>query len=143
MSESKDGFNVKVYGCIQKELKINQPKITLQKISKILEIDEKTSYVVDGKVLDPNEEIQLHDGIELECRLISKVEPIYHVKVFGCTQKELEFDKQIVTLSEVSKKAGLSEDTLYIIDGKSESASTEITLTDGIELECKKLGRDS
>lgn len=140
MNENKDdGFIVKIYGCIQKEFKIHKQKISLQEISKIIGVDEKTVYVVDGTTHDSTEEIQLYDGIKLECKSRST----YHVKIIGCTIKELEFNQQIVTLSEVSKKAGLPEDTLYVINGKTESASTEITLTDGIELECKKLGRDS
>ena len=143
MSNDKNNFSVKIYGCTHKELLIHQEKITLKEISKMVGLDESTQYVIEDKLYQPDYELQLYDNIELECKSMAKSDPIYHVKVSGCTNKVIEFDKQIVTLSEVSKKAGIPEDTLYIVNGKSESASTKITLTDGIELECKKLGRDS
>lgn len=67
----------------------------------------------------------------------------YTVKISGCTEKEILVKQQKITAKEISEKAGLSEDTLYKIDGCIVSPQTEMKLYDGISLECGDFGGDS
>ena len=64
----------------------------------------------------------------------------YTVKISGCTEKEIPVKQQKITAKEISKKAGLSEDTLYKVDDHIVSPQTEIELYDGINLECGDFG---
>ena len=64
----------------------------------------------------------------------------YTVKISGCTEKEIPVKQQKITAKEISKQAGLSEDTLYKVGNHIVSPQTEIELYDGINLECGDFG---
>ena len=144
MSENKDSvFHVKIFGCTNKELEINQPKIILKEISILSGIHQDTTYIIDGKSYSPDSEVELYDHIELKCMQINENGKKYRVNITGCIQKTIIVTKEKIALAEISKDAGLPEDSLYIIDDKAQNASFVLTVHDDIQIICKKLGRDS
>lgn len=60
-------YTVKISGCTDKEIPVKQQKIMAKKISKEAGLPEDTLYKVDGHIVSPQTEIELYDGINLEC----------------------------------------------------------------------------
>ena len=67
----------------------------------------------------------------------------FEVKISGCTQKTLHFDRQRVAVREISAKAGLPEDMPYKIGDRLVTSQTVIDLHDGMELHCDEFGGES
>lgn len=60
-------YTVKILGCTEKEILVKQQKITAKEISAMARLSEDTLYKVDGYIVSPKTEIELYDGISLEC----------------------------------------------------------------------------
>ena len=136
-------YTVKIFGCATKEITIEQQKIMVKDVSTLAELPEDTVYKVDGTIVTPQTEITVYDGIELECGDFEKsVKPnaTYTVKIFGCATKEITIEQQKIMVKDVSTLAELPEDTVYKVDGTIVTPQTEITVYDGIELECGDFG---